>query len=200
MAQVITNINQLNPEGKYSYSDYLLWQFKERVELIKGKIFRMSPAPNVSHQKVSWALARQLDKFLHGKNCSMFTAPFDVRLVNYKKSKDDKQVFSVVQPDLCVVCDAEKLDEKGCIGAPDLIIEILSPGNSKKEMNIKFDLYQENGVREYWLVNTTEKAIFVYVLQDGKYIGLKPFIEDSNIQSTIFPELNFLVKEAFDNL
>lgn len=67
-------------------------------------------------------------------------------------------------------------------------------------MNIKFDLYQENGVREYWLVNTTEKAIFVYVLQDGKYIGLKPFIEDSNIQSTIFPELNFLVKEAFDNL
>ncbi len=102
MAQVITNINQLNPEGKYSYSDYLLWQFKERVELIKGKIFRMNPAPNMLHQKVSLALTRHLDKVFYKSSCQLFVAPFDVRLVNYKKSKEDKQVLSVVQPDLCV--------------------------------------------------------------------------------------------------
>lgn len=200
MPETITNIEDLNFNKTYSYADYLLWQFKERVELIKGKVFRMSPAPNTKHQRVSFVLTRKLDMALHNAPCQIFVAPFDVRLVNYKKSKEDKQVLSVVQPDLCIVCAADKLDERGCIGSPDLIIEILSPGNSKKEMHIKFDLYQENGVREYWLVDTTEKAIFIYVLQDGKYIGLKPFIEDSHVQSAIFPELNFLVKDIFENL
>lgn len=197
MSNVITNINELNPNGTYSYADYLLWQFKERVELIKGKIFRMSPAPNVKYQKVSWALSVQLNKAMHKKPCSMFTAPFDVRLINYKKSTEDKQIHTVVQPDLCVVCDEQKLDDRGCIGAPDLVIEILSPGNTEKEMNIKFDLYQENGVREYWMVHISEKAIFAYVLENGKFIGLKPFTADMQMQSAIFPELKFKVKELF---
>ncbi|MFT4092350.1 MAG: Uma2 family endonuclease [Niabella sp.] len=198
MPNVVTNINELNPEGTYTYADYLMWQFKERVELIRGKISRMSPAPNLKHQKVSLSLTRQLDKTFYRSGCQLFVAPFDVRLINHKKSAEST-VYTVVQPDLCVVCDAEKLDDKGCIGAPDLIVEILSPGNSKKEMDIKFDLYQENGVREYWMVDTTDSVVFVYVLENGKYIGLKPFTEDNVLQSAIFPELHFNVKDIFEN-
>ncbi|WP_042006912.1 Uma2 family endonuclease, partial [Capnocytophaga canis] len=94
-------------------------------------------------------------------------APFDVRLP--KKEEKGDNIHTVVQPDLCVICDESKLDERGCIGAPDLIIEILSPGNSKKEMKNKFELYQESGVEEYWIVNPTDENILVNVLEDGKY-------------------------------
>ncbi|MCH5598449.1 Uma2 family endonuclease [Niabella ginsengisoli] len=197
MSKIVTDINELNLNGTYTYADYLLWRFKERVELFKGKIFKMSPAPNVSHQKVSLALTRNLDKVFHQSDCQLFVAPFDVRLVNYKQSKEDEQIHTVVQPDLCVICDENKIDTRGCVGAPDLIIEILSPGNTRKEMNIKFDLYQENGVLEYWMVDVTDRAIFMYVLENGKYIGLKPFSEESMVQSNVFPQLHFAVNNIF---
>ena len=96
-----------------------------------------------------------------------------------------------------MICDINKLDDKGCIGAPDLIIEILSPGNKKKEMGIKFDLYEENEVKEYWIIDPTEKIVLMYVLQGNKFIGLKPFIEDDTIKSTLFPALNFALAEIF---
>ena len=198
MSNIITDINQLDLNGNYTYADYLLWKFKERVELIKGKILQMSPAPSTNHQKLVWKLMRQLDIFFHNSSCQMFVAPFDVRLINFKKSTENNQVRSVVQPDLCVICDESKIDEKGCLGSPDLIIEILSPGNSKKEMSLKFDLYEENDVREYWLVDSMEKVVYIYILENGKYIGLKPFIEDFKIQSHIFPEFSFELKEIFD--
>jgi Uma2 family endonuclease len=197
MGTIITNINQLDFDGSYTYADYLLWHFKERVEIIKGKIFNMSPAPSRMHQDTSWLLARQVDHTFAKTKCKMYAAPFDVRLINYKKSTDDNQITSVVQPDLCVICDVNKLDDKGCIGAPDLIIEILSPGNSKREMTIKFDLYQENGVTEYWIVNQSDKTILIYVLRDGQYIGLKPFTEDCKVQSPTFPKLKFDVATIF---
>ena len=197
MSQIITNIKHLDLKGSYTYADYLLWQFNERVELIKGKIFKMSPAPNRYHQDVSWILSRKIDLFFRKSTCKMYAAPFDVRLINFKESTEDNQVTSVVQPDLCVICDANKLDEKGCIGAPDLIIEILSPGNSKREMDVKFDLYQENGVAEYWIVNPMEKNIYVYVLENERYIGLKPLIESSTFVSPTFPKLKFAVKNIF---
>ena len=129
----------------------------------------------------------------------MYFAPFDVRLINYKKSTDDNTVFSVVQHDLCVVCDRSKLDDRGCIGSPDLVVEILSPGNSKKEMGIKFNLYEENHISEYWIVEPAENAIFVYTLQNGKYIGLKPCIEGETIISPLFPELNFEIEKIFED-
>jgi len=197
MSTIITNIKQLDLKGSYTYADYLLWQFKERVELIKGKIFKMSPAPSRLHQNTSWQIARQLDKTFHKTTCKMYTAPFDVRLINFKESTKDNQITSVVQPDLCVICDNEKLDDKGCIGAPDLIIEILSPGNSNREMTIKFDLYEENGVKEYWIVNQSDKTILIYVLNEGKYIGLKPIIETGKLASPTFPDLKFRVKDIF---
>ncbi len=199
MSAAITNINQLDPNGTYSYADYLLWQFKERVELIKGKIFAMSPAPSRRHQVASGVLYRYLDRYFIDHPCGLYYAPFDVRLINYQKSTDDNTVFSVVQPDLCVICDRTKLDDRGCIGSPDLVIEILSPGNSKKEMGIKFRLYEENLIPEYWIVEPAEKVIYVYTLQGDTYIGLKPCIEGETITSLRFPELNFPIEKIFED-
>ncbi len=200
MAPIINNIKQLDLKGSYTYADYLLWNFKERVELIKGKIFKMSPAPSRSHQEISWLLARQLDKVFHKSSCKMYSAPFDVRLINFKESSSDHQIITVIQPDLCVVCDTNKLDEKGCIGAPDLIIEIVSPGNSNREMTIKYDLYEENGVKEYWIVNQSEKTILIYVLVEDKYVGIKPITEKGKLESPTFPALKFSVKNVFKQI
>ena len=146
---VIVDINQLDFDKIYSYADYLTWQFQERVELLRGKVFKMSPAPSRKHQEVSVQLFRKLDHFFINHSCNIYYAPFDVRLVNFKKSTDDAKVLTVVQPDICVICDKEKLDDRGCLGSPDLIIEILSPGNSSKEMKTKKQLYEENKVKEF---------------------------------------------------
>lgn len=197
MSTIITDMKQLDLKGSYTYADYLLWEFKERVELIKGKIFKMSPAPSRSHQSASWQLSMQLNKAFGKTTCKMYAAPFDVRLINFKESTKDNQITSVVQPDLCVICDVYKLDDKGCVGAPDLIIEILSPGNSNREMTLKFDLYEENGVKEYWIVNQANKTILIYVLKENKFIGLKPVIETGKIESPTFPNLKFSVKNIF---
>ncbi len=197
MSTIVTDINQLDLNGTYTYADYLLWRIEERLELIKGKIFKMSPAPSLVHQRISTRLQGTLFNFLKARSCDLFSAPFDVRLYNDKKSKDaNRQIYTVVQPDLCVVCDTSKLDQRGCLGAPDLIIEILSPGNSSKEMNEKFDLYEESGVREYWLVEPAENAVWVYVLnEEGKYIGLKP--TTTILKSSISPDLVIDLKEIF---
>ena len=146
---VITSLDQLDPDGTYTYADYLLWQFQERVELLRGKIRQMS-APSVKHQRISIRFSRLLANALWQTPYQVFAAPFDVRLL---QTREDNQVTTVVQPDLCVICDSSKLDDRGCNGAPDLIIiEILSPGNSRTEMKDKFELYQEAGVLEYWVV------------------------------------------------
>ena len=195
---VITSIDQLDMSRRYSYADYFKWRFQERVELIKGFIHRMSPAPTPSHQIVSGKLFLKIGNFLERKSCQLYSAPFDVRLPDSKKQTDDGLVYTVVQPDLCVICDPEKIDNRGCLGAPDLVIEILSPGNTKKEMGIKFDLYEENGVKEYWLVEPAEKVIYVYKLEKNKFIGLKPFTEDDEISPVLFPELRFKVRDIFE--
>lgn len=181
--ETITNINQLDLNKTYSYADYLLWRFKERVELIKGKILKMSPAPSRKHQEISRNINRVLDQYFYGQKCKLYYAPFDVRIP--RQSSDDKEVFTVVQPDLCVVCDESKLDDKGCIGAPDLIVEILSPGNSKREMKDKFELYQESGVREYWIVDPNQESVLIYILKNGEYIGLKPVVDDDTIPQSV---------------
>jgi Uma2 family endonuclease len=197
MTGTITDINDLDLDGTYTYADYLLWQFEERLELIKGKIFKMSPAPSTLHQRISSRLQGNLFAHLSQKSCELFAAPFDVRLIDSKKSAiANREIYTVVQPDLCVVCDSQKLDDRGCLGAPDLIVEILSPGNSKVEMYNKFELYEETGVREYWLVEPSQNAVLVYVLDnEGKYIGLQPAI--NVLKSTIFPELEIDLKQIF---
>lgn len=199
MATPVLDINDLDLEKSYTFADYLTWQFEERIELIKGKIFKMSPAPSRFHQRVSGNLFLKIGNFLAKNKCGLYSAPFDVRLINFKKSTEDKKVTTVVQPDLCIVCDKSKLDDKGCIGAPDLIIEILSPGNTEKEMGIKFDLYEENEVKEYWIIEPVDKTVFIYTLQNGKYIGLKPQTQLDKIASPLFPEMNFDVKTIFED-
>jgi len=195
---MITDINQLDLTKSYSYADYLTWMFQDRLELFRGKIFKMSPAPSMYHQKVAGNIQGILWNKFKNHPCNLFPAPFDVRLLNAKKSTKDNEVFTVVQPDLCVICDEKKLDDRGAIGAPDLMIEILSPGNSKKEMTHKYELYQEAGVLEYWLVNPADKTILIYVLKDGIFQGQQPLIEESTIKSRLFPELDFTLSEIFN--
>lgn len=118
---MITSISQLDPNGTYTYADYLLWKFEERVELLRGRIARMS-APSRKHQEISGNMHRILSNALWKTECKVYAAPFDVRLPHFSQHKN-KDVITVVQPDLCVICDRKKLDDKGCIGAPDLIID-----------------------------------------------------------------------------
>lgn len=191
----ITSLNQLDINGNYTYSDYLLWKFKERVEIIKGKLLKMSPAPAPNHQRISRNTSDILSPFFKGTKCELFYAPFDVRFINKNNLSN-----TVVQPDLCVICDPDKIDDKGCVGAPDLIIEIISPGNSRKELSVKYDIYEEYGVLEYWVVHPIEKTIQIFVLENGIYIGKKPITEDEVMKSYIFPELIFPAKEIFHNL
>ena len=195
----VKHLSDLDLNKTYTYADYLLWQFSERVELIKGFIRKMSPAPSWKHQSVSMNLTLAIGSVFKNKPFGFFAAPFDVRLLDSKKSKENNKIYTVVQPDLCVVCDLEKLDDKGCIGAPDLVIEILSPGNSKREMGEKFRLYEENGIKEYWIVEPTEQNILIYTLQNEKYVGLKPCIEGEIITSPLFPELDFMIDDIFKN-
>ena len=197
MSSIVTDINELDLSGTYTYADYLLWHFKERVELIKGKIFKMSPAPSTRHQQISGNLHWEMRAFFQNHYCQMFYAPFDVRLPRQDQKVTDQKIYTVVQPDLCIICDESKLDERGCLGAPDLIVEILSPGNSKTEMLNKFELYQESGVREYWLVEPSQNAVLIYVLDEtGKYVGLQPAVE--SVQSSIFPELKIDLGQIFN--
>lgn len=196
----ITELSQLDLNATYSYADYLTWRLEETVELIKGKIMAMSPAPNLKHQRISRNMLRPIDNYLRRKRCEVFVAPFDVKLYNSKKSKlTDQEVFSVVQPDLCVICDPEKLTEQGCNGAPDWIIEVLSPGNTKKEMRLKYDLYQENGVIEYWLVYPYEQAVYQFLLDKvtEKYQLFAMHAGDDIAKPYLFPELHIDLADVF---
>ena len=192
----ITNINQLDPiNGLYTYAEYLLWKFEERVELLKGKLFKMS-APSPAHQVVQSNLNIELGLYFRNQKCQIYPAPFDVRLP--AKGETGDAIHTVVQPDLCVVCDRTKIDSRGCIGAPDLVIEIISPGNSKKELKQKFKLYEEAGVREYWVIHSTEEYVIVNVLENNHYKTLSPIVDDE-VHSVIFPTLKVHTKEIFRN-
>jgi Uma2 family endonuclease len=190
---IVKNFSDLDLTKTYSYSDYLLWQFSERVELIKGYIRKMSPAPSSKHQRLSYNLIGCFYVNFKNQPCSVFEAPFDVRL----PIKSEKKDTTVVQPDLCVICDENKIDEKGCNGAPDLIVEIISPNNSKHDIHTKFNLYLEAGVKEYWLIEPNDRMILIYTLKKGEYIGQKPLVEGENIKSPLFPELNIAVEDIF---
>ena len=186
-----------SPDYIYTYADYLQWNFEERLELFRGKIFKMS-APARDHQEISGNLFFSI-RFCLGTNyCKVFSAPFDVRLP-VKNKKKDNEINTVVQPDICVVCDETKLDSRGCCGAPDIIVEILSPGNSKKDTQNKFEFYRESGVQEYWIVVPLFEYIVVYSLQNGKYIGSKPYGTGETITSSVLPGISIEVKDIFKN-
>ncbi|MEB2786073.1 Uma2 family endonuclease [Algoriphagus persicinus] len=159
--------------GVYSYADYLTWEIDEMVELIKGKVFRSAAAPRKKHQQIVLRLGSELLQFLDKKPCEAFIAPFDVRLP--VKSIKNEEIFTVVQPDVCVVCDRTKLDEAGCVGPPDLIVEVLSPGNNKKELKNKYEVYEESGIQEYWIISPYEETVMINKLVKGKYVPSRLF-------------------------
>lgn len=191
--QTVTNLSDLDLTKEYTYADYLSWKFSDRVELIRGFIKKMSPAPNRRHQTISQHLNFKIYSFFQNHPCSVFVAPFDVTLPLKSAKKDT----TIVQPDICVICDETKLTDAGCHGAPDLIVEILSSQNSKHDVDTKFKLYEESGVKEYWIVEPTEKLVLVYTLQNEKYIGLKPFSEGEVIESPLFSEMKIAVADVF---
>jgi len=153
-------------EENFTYADYKAWELKpgERFELINGVAYAMS-APNTSHQQIVSILTGEFYTYLKGKTCKVFPSPFDVRLFYEEDDSDD----TVVQPDVIVVCDLKKLGEEGYRGAPDLVVEILSPSNTAIEMERKLLLYKKAGVQEYWIVDPKDKHISIYTLKTGEY-------------------------------
>ena len=156
-------------DHRYTYGEYCTWDDEERWEIIDSVPWNMSPAPRERHQRYLIELGRQIANFLVEKECRVYPTPFDVVLPNSPwESAEDSP--TVVQPDICVICDRSKIVEAGCVGAPDFIIEILSPSTSPKDTEIKRKLYQRHGVREYWIVDSENRHILVYVLDDhGAY-------------------------------
>ena len=180
----------------YSYADYLQWTFEDRLELIKGKIFKMTPAPNLYHQDISAIVSNELFNFLKGKSCKVYSAPFDVRLPR-KSDNVNEKIYTVVQPDICVICDLKKLDQRGCTGAPDIVIEILSPGNNEKELRNKYEVYEEAGVTEYWIISPQDKTFFKYSLVDGHYQPSKLMTIGDIITTAVLPGFELDLRTVF---
>ncbi len=156
-------------ERPYTYGDYKTWPRDERWELMDGVPFDMSPAPKRVHQEVSAVIFTKIRQFLRNSPCTAYAAPFDVLLPALGEENED-DVTSVVQPDISVICDTTKLTEAGCTGAPDWIIEIISPYTSKKDFDEKFKLYEKHKVTEYWIVDPGNRYIHIYVLgENGRY-------------------------------
>lgn len=154
----------------FTYGDYRQWQGDDRWELIDGEAFDMSPAPSRAHQQVVFRLANQIESVLGGYPCEVFVAPFDVRLPLGDEADD--AIETVVQPDLSVICDGSKLDDAGCRGAPDWIVEVLSPRTAVRDQVQKRDLYGRHGVREYWIVHPEDRLLTIYRLApDGSGFG-----------------------------
>ena len=149
---------------KYTYKDYYSWNDDERWELIDGIPYNMTPAPNTFHQEILGELFRNFLPYFKGKPCKVYFAPFDILLSDLKNPDDD--IVNVVQPDLSVICDQNKIDKRGCLGAPDMIIEILSPSTTKNDLSAKYILYEKFGVKEYWIVYPGNKVIHAYQLDD----------------------------------
>lgn len=191
--------NDIDGSLTYTYANYLNWLFPERVELVKGKVFKMSPAPSRIHQGIVRNISNALVNYLKGKPCQVYFAPFDVRFP--KESKADKDVYTVLQPDICVICDKSKLDDRGCIGAPDIVVEILSPGNTKMELLHKYRIYEEFGVKEYWVVSQGDQSILIYTLEDcGKFQPSKIFTLSEKVTSSVLPGFELFLNDVFEDL
>ena len=169
------------PDRLFTYKDYLTWSDNERWELINGTAYNMTPAPSMNHQRILRQLLLQLGNFLSDKSCEVFTAPFDVRLSATDEKDEDSK--NVVQPDIVVICDSSKLDEKGCKGAPDLTIEIVSPASASIDNIKKMDLYEKNGVKEYWIVHPIYKIVTIYkIMENGSYGKPEIYSEKDKIE------------------
>jgi Uma2 family endonuclease len=186
----------LDARKRYTYADYLTWLDDKRRELVNGFI-RIMSAPKTLHQEISMNLSGELRNIIKKNKggCKIFSAPFDVRLPK-NGERDDNLIDTVVQPDICIICDPSKLDERGCLGAPDFIAEIQSLSTAKYDLNEKFNLYEAVGVSEYWVV-FTDKAVQVFLLQpDGKY-DKGTLYETGKVPVYVFDGIEIDLKEIF---
>ncbi len=184
--------------SSFTYGDYLTWDNEERWELIDGIPYNMTPAPSTLHQRILIELSRQFSNYLRGKPCEVFAAPFDVRLP--KSEEADEAVTTVVQPDIVVICDASKLDKRGCRGAPDIVIEILSPSTAQKDIKIKLSLYERAGVKEFWIVYPEGKTVMVFTLQQqGRYGRPEVYSDKDAVTPVIFGDLSIELSSVFSD-
>ena len=183
-------------EERYTFKEYLQWE-TGRCELLDGIVYDMTPAPSRLHQKISMYLSANIYNQLVEKSCEVYVAPFDVRLSD-RQEVADENIVTVVQPDIVVVCDSEKLDAQGCLGAPDLVIEILSPATAAKDLQIKRDLYERHGVKEYWIVHPTDKIIMVYLPDaDGGYRKAVVYTGTDVLESIAIVDLAVNLEDIF---
>lgn len=190
-------LSKFKTEGRFTYADYLTWDDDQRWELIDGEAFCMSPGPNRLHQKWLGELFVQFHSYLDGKPCEVYVAPFDVRLQESSDTSDE-ETTTVVQPDLIVVCDHDKLDDRGVKGAPDLVVEIISPSTAKRDIATKYELYQRHGVKEYWLMYPNDRTLLVYRLsEDGKYAPPEVFGEGDIVPVPLLGDLAIDMGKVF---
>jgi Uma2 family endonuclease len=196
-----STVKKIDIEKKYSYADYLSWPDDERWEIIDGVPYDMSPAPTLNHQRISRRLLNGFENYLFDKTCEVFDAPVDVKFSEDEK-KNDKEIFNVLQPDLIVVCDKDKIkDNKCCYGPPDIVIEILSPSTASKDIIKKRMLYEKNKVNQYWIVDPQEKEVYIYKLQDnGKYGDPEEYIKTDKIKVEGFEGLEIDLSLVFKNV
>jgi Uma2 family endonuclease len=193
----MTPLPRLKAQDRFTYSDYLTWPDDERWELIDGEAYMMSPAPGIKHQRISMELSRQLSMYLKGKPCQVFASPIDVRL-SERSGVSDNYVDNVVQPDLLVVCDSAKLDERCCNGVPDLVIEIVSRTTAARDMKVKYDLYERNGLNEYWIILPEDQTVMVFKLQkNGKYGAPDRYVNDDKVPVPLLGDLIIDLGEVF---
>lgn len=190
----------LDDKKRYTYADYLTWLDNKTRELLDGFVRLMSPAPTLTHAQISGNIFFFMKEHIRNNNgkCQAFSAPFDVRLPKKPDEIADDKIYTVVQPDVCIVCDETKLDRRGCLGAPDLIVEIISPSSLKYDLNDKFNLYEAAGVKEYWVVSPEAKSVNVFMLQDnGKYDGGTVYEEEIEIPVKTLPGLILSTTQIF---
>lgn len=195
----MSDTRKLPKKEGYTYGDYLTWSDDERWEIIDGEAFDMTPAPATLHQEISGNLFGLLWNFLHEKPCKVFHAPFDVRLPMGNEA--DENVKTVVQPDIVIICDEKKMDERGVRGAPDIAIEILSPSTASRDHILKRRLYERHGVKEYWVIDPTNRIMHVYRARAaGTFDGFEPLDDQAVLETPLLPGLSIRLAEVFPKL
>lgn len=157
----------LRDAQRHTYGEYLAWPEDVRCELIDGEAYLMAPASTPGHQRLVLNLGRQIADALEGGDGEVFVAPFDVRLP--RGDEADEKIETVIQPDLTIVCDRNKIDGRGCRGAPDWVIEVLSPATAAHDQTVKLAAFERSGVKECWFVHPTDRTVAVYLLAGGGY-------------------------------
>lgn len=185
-------------DQRYTYGDYLSWPDEERWEIIDGIAYNMTPTPSVQHQRILGELSRQLANYFLEKPCEVFVAPIDVRLPQGEEKDED--IDTVVQPDILVICDPGKLDEKGCRGGPDLVVEVVSPSTVQKDLKIKLGLYERVGVKEYWIFHPSDATLMVFTLgQTGRYGRPEILTKEDLLKTSLFDDLAIDLKLIFSH-